>query len=181
MRPEIKASHACFGEALGAALPVPQVVPPGKRHAGDVERQEDLQRQVGSAGGGNRGAEAAWDQVSATGSNRRCEAEHRGTLDTGRLEGQRPGRVAQALCLPELLGAEDRGDHPESRAVADAGRDEEDKEHDEEPRKALDLDVMHDADGRGAHDDEVPEGHARRPPYRRAGRRADARRIRHYL
>src|SRR5262249_35135475 len=83
------------------------------------------------------------------------------TLDTRRLEGQRLSRAAQAVCFPEFLRPEDRGDHSKSRTIANAGCDEEDEEHGEKAGKALYFGVVHNADGSGGHDHENPEGDSR--------------------
>src|SRR3974390_3362686 len=60
-------SHPRFSEACRRRrVALAQVVPPGERQAGGVEAEIDRQRELRTAGRGDRGAEAARDQVAAT-------------------------------------------------------------------------------------------------------------------
>src|SRR5215469_3995608 len=92
----IARSHAGFGEVRGTRrteAPA-QVVPPGERQAGHVEGEEDRQREMRPASHGDRGAEAARDQITAAGTDRTDEAERGGGLDARRLERERPSGFA---------------------------------------------------------------------------------------
>ena len=73
-----------------------QIEPPGDGKAGRVERQIDFQRELRTAGDGDRLAEATRDQIAATGADRADEAERCAALDAGGLQGQRPAGVAVA-------------------------------------------------------------------------------------
>src|ERR1700736_6371336 len=106
-----------------------QIVPPCERQADRVERQIDFQRQLRTAGDGDRLAEAARDQVAAAGADRADESERGTALDAGGPQGEGPAGFTLALCFVTILLAENRRDHPVGRAVANAGGDEEDEEH----------------------------------------------------
>src|SRR5437016_11240983 len=124
-------SYARFGEARRAHRQesFAQVVPPCERYAADVECKEDLQRQMRSSRGGDRGAEAAGYQIAAACADRSDESQRGGALDTGRLNGKHAASFAETFRLLELLLAEYRRNHPIGRAVADSGHDEQDQEH----------------------------------------------------
>src|SRR5258708_30374352 len=77
-----------------------QVVPPGQRQAGRVEREVDGERQVRPAGGGDRRAEAARDQVAAASADRAAEAERGGALDAGGLDLSHPSGDTRTFRLP---------------------------------------------------------------------------------
>src|SRR5215475_6440492 len=66
-----------------------QVVPPCECDAGHVEHQEDFQRQIGTPGSGDRGAETARDQIAAAGANGADEPQRGGAFESGRFQGQR--------------------------------------------------------------------------------------------
>src|SRR5437016_9730251 len=134
-------SYARFGEARRAHRQesFAQVVPPCQRYAADVECKEDLQRQVRSSRGGDRGPEAAGYQIAAAGADRSNESQRGGALDAGRLKGKHAAGFAETLRLLELLLTEDRRNHPIGRAVAHSGRDELDQEHREKAGELLDF------------------------------------------
>src|ERR1700726_2106995 len=117
-----------------------QIVPPCERQADRVERQIDFQRQLRTAGDGDRLAEAARDQVAAAGADRADETERGAALDAGGLQSECPAGFAVAPGLCQILLAENRRDHPVGRAVADAGGDEKDQEHHQEAGEILDAD-----------------------------------------
>ncbi len=136
-----------------------QVEPPGERETRRVEREIDLEREVRSAGRGNRRTEAARDQVATAGADRTDEPKRRRAFDPRGAHGGDAVGLARALRRAQLLLAEDRRDHPVGRAVADARGDEENQEHHQEAGEILDAHEVHDADRGGAHGDEVPERH----------------------
>src|SRR5262245_45711420 len=112
-----------------------------------------------SARGGNRGAEAARDQVATASAYGSDEAESSGGLETGRLQGARPPQFARPFRVSKPLLAEDRRNHSVGRAVADAGGNEKDQEHCEKTGKLFDIHEVYDAERRGCHGDEVPKRH----------------------
>src|SRR5215471_12529167 len=106
-----------------------QVEPPREREAARVERQVDGKSELRAAGKGDRLAKSAGDQIPATCSDRADESERGTCLDAGSLESRSAACFTPSPHLAQVLLAEDRGDHPIGRAVADARGDEEDKEH----------------------------------------------------
>src|SRR5690242_11820804 len=118
-------SHARFGEERRLA----QVIPPRETDAGDVEQQEDCEREIGPTGCGNRGAEPARDEVAAAGADSADEAERGRGFEPRFFERKRAVRLALTPGFAQLLLAEDRGDHAISRAIADAGQNEESQKH----------------------------------------------------
>src|SRR5215831_7287287 len=107
-------SHPRFGEA---GCPqheetLAEVIPPGERNAGLIEAEKNFQRHVRAAGDGDRGTEAARDQVAAAGADCADESQCGGGLDSGRLHREHPADLARTLRLLALLLAEDRRNHP---------------------------------------------------------------------
>src|ERR1700732_5265517 len=95
-------SDARLSEARGARRIAPaQVETPRQSEAGRVECQVDDQRQMRTAGHGNRRAEAARDQVAAAGTDRADESERGTAFDAGRLQGERAAVVARCFRLFE--------------------------------------------------------------------------------
>src|ERR1700732_543762 len=162
-RAKARSSNARFGEAPRARLrrTLAQVDPPGRRQTDRIESKIDNQRQLRSTGDGNRLAEAARDQIAATGADRADESKCGAALDARGFQGKRPAGFALAPRFTKIFLAEDRRDHPIGRAVADSGRDEKDQEHREEAGKILGADEVQDTDGDGGHRDEIPERHDR--------------------
>src|SRR5262245_12923400 len=152
-------SHPRFGEARRdrGERRLTQVVPPRQPEAGRIESEEYDQRQVRTSGRGDRGAKAARDQVAAASADCTDKSERSGGLEAGGFQSDGAGGLAQSFRLPALLLAEDRGNHPVGRAVADPGRDEEHQEHCQKAGKIFNVNEVHDANRGGAHDDEVPE------------------------
>src|SRR5262245_48572275 len=99
-----------------------------------------------SACGGNRGAEAARNQVAAASAYGSDEAESGGSLETGRLQGARPPQFAQPFRIPKPFLTEDRRNHSVGRAVTDAGCDEKSQEHCQKAGKVFDIHEVYDAD-----------------------------------
>src|SRR5437868_2619748 len=94
-RHSCQVSHACFGEAWRAfALrAATQVEPPGQGEAGSVEGEIDRERELRTAGQGDRLAETARDQIAADGADRADEADRGTALDARRLHGERARRI----------------------------------------------------------------------------------------
>ncbi len=114
-----------------------------------------------TTGGGDRGAKAARDQVATASADGADKSQRGGGLEAGRLQGERPGNLAQAFRVPALLLAKDRRNHSIGRAVADPRGDEKNQKRRQKAGKVLDVHEVHHADRRGAHGDEVPERHDR--------------------
>src|SRR5271156_1533575 len=95
-----KARHAGFRRCLA------QVEPPGERQAGCVEAEIDDERELRTAGDGDRLAEAARDQIAAAGTDGADEAECSPALDARRLQRRRAAGLALAPRLPQVLLAE---------------------------------------------------------------------------
>src|SRR5260370_14239655 len=113
-------SHPRFGQTRRnrRKCALAQVVPPRERYAGHIEGEEDRQRQVRTTGGGDRGAKAARDQIATASADGADKSQRGGGLEAGRLQGERPGDLAQAFRLPPLLLAKGRRNHSIGRAVA---------------------------------------------------------------
>src|SRR5262245_19745316 len=141
-------SDPCFGEIWRTRRKkaLAQIVPPGERKTGHVERQIDFQCEMRSPGGGNRRAESARDQIATAGTDRTDKSERSGAFNSGRIHSECPIGFARALRFPKLLLTEDRRNHPIGRAVADTGGDEQNEEHRQEPGEVLSLHEVHDAD-----------------------------------
>src|SRR5262245_40475841 len=92
-------SDPCFGEICRAPRKkaLAQIVPPSERETGHVERQIDFQCEVRSAGGGNRRAESAWDQIATAGTDRTDKSEGSGAFNSGRIHSEHPIGLARAL------------------------------------------------------------------------------------
>src|SRR6266699_772455 len=134
-------SHSRFGKARRLA----QVVPPREREASDVEQQEDFKREIGPTGCVNGGTEPARDEVAAAGAHSADEAERGRGFEPRCFERERAASLALALGFAQLLRAEDRGNHPIGRAIADAGQNEKSQKHDEEAGKLLVIHEVHHA------------------------------------
>src|SRR5580698_7508466 len=126
--------------------PPAQVVPPREGYAAYIKCQEDFQRDLRTTGRGNRRTKAARDQVATASADRADKSQRSSTLNAGRIQGERPTCVAQALCFPKLLLSEDCRNHPIGRAVANPGRDEEYEKHRQETREILGAQEIHDTD-----------------------------------
>ena len=125
------------------------VVPPRHGDAQEVEGEEDVQRCLGAAGQADRGAVALGDEEAAVGRHGGGEAEGGGAFGVAFLGGAGHGGRVAAVDAGQGLGQEDHGDHPEGRAVADAGGHEQHQEGEEEAGDEMGMGD----DGEDHHDD----------------------------
>ena len=72
-----RAKPAARARCRSSRPPRPRVEPPGDGDAAHVEGEEAVERSLGAAGRGDRGAEALGDEEGAIGSDRRGEADDR--------------------------------------------------------------------------------------------------------
>src|SRR5580704_2647289 len=112
MAPLMTRSDPSVGETRRSRIDraLAQVEPPGQRQADGVEGEIDFERQKRAAGRGDRGAEAARDEVAADGADGADEAQRGGALDAGGLQRCCSARFAGAFGLALFLLAEDRWD-----------------------------------------------------------------------
>src|ERR671936_537752 len=96
-------SHVRFGKDRRLA----HVVPPVEPNARDVEGEEHFKREIGPAGCGNGGAEAARDEEAADGADCADEAERGPGFEPPCFERERAASLALALGFAQLLRAED--------------------------------------------------------------------------